>query len=260
MKPYYETKLGKLYCGDCLEVMKGIESVDLVATDPPYFTVAEESWDNKWNTPEEYLKWMLEWTREVKRLLSDGGSLYVFGGIGPKNGFIFWDYVKEVSTFLTFASYINWRRFRGKGYRGLHNNWPDSREDIAYFVKGDKPRVFVKQHMREAGLSSTSKKRFEKTGVGLACTNIWIDIPEAQLDGGLNRTLEHPSQKPEKLMKRIILASSNKGDVILDPFIGSGTTVVACENLKRKWIGIEKEEKYCEVTKKRLKEIDDWIK
>lgn len=245
--------------GDAFELICHIpsESIDLIVTDPPYFCVSSEQWDNQWHSKEDYLKWMHQWTSSCNRVLKPGGSIYVFGGIGPRNGFAFWNYVEQVSNYLTFASYINWRRFRGKGYKGTHNNWPDAREDIAYFVKGDKPITFHKQYMHEPGLSSASKKRFCTTGVGLSCSNIWIDIPECQLDGGMNRTLNHPSQKPVALIDRIVSASSNPGDVVLDLFSGSGTTALSCKHLNRHYICFEKEEKYCELSLNRLASVRD---
>lgn len=217
----------KIYCADCLEILNELDdkSVDLVIIDPPYFNVCQENWD-KFQSSDIYLNWCYKWSEIALQKLKDGGAFYVFGGIGNKNGFIFWDYVMNLAKKYCFCSYINWRRFRPKGYKGLHNNWGDCREDIAYFIKGDKPNVFNKQYMNEAGLSQTSKKRFEQTGVGLACGNIWIDIPECQLDGGLNRTLAHPSQKPFKLIERIVKASSNENDLVVDFFAGSGTTGV----------------------------------
>lgn len=195
---------------------------------------------------------MLNVSNEGFRCLKDGGSFYVFGGIGTKNGFSFWNYIEQLSEKHTFCSYINWKRFRPKGYKGKHNNWGDCREDIGYFCKGTEPKTFNKQKMREAGLSAASKKRFNETGVGLACGNIWIDIPEAQLNGGMNRTLSHPDQKPILLLERIILASSNEGDTVLDMTMGSGTTGIACVNTNRDFIGIEKDEKYFEIAKKRI--------
>ena len=244
----------EIWHGDCLELMKSIpeNSVDAVICDPPYFNVSKSEYDYIFQNKEAWKSWMLEWSKMAFAKLKDGGSFYVFGGIGPKNGFVFWNYIEELSEQQTFCSYINWKRFRPKGYKGKNNNWGDCREDIAYFCKGNKPKTFHKQYMREAGLSATSKKRFEQTGVGLSCGNIWIDIPEAQLDGGLNRTLKHPDMKPIKLMERMIQASTNEGDLVLDCFAGSGSTLHAAKNLKRQFIGIEKEQQYYEMSMKRL--------
>ncbi|MEK6878399.1 MAG: site-specific DNA-methyltransferase [Nanoarchaeota archaeon] len=243
-------RLNQIYLGDCINLLKEIndETIDLCVVDPPYFNVCKENWD-KFESEEQYLNWCYTWSEEAFRVLKDGGAFYCFGGIGNKNGFIFWNYVQEISKKYTFCSYINWKRFRPKGYKGLHNNWGDCREDIAFFIKGQKPKTFTKQYINEAGLSSTSQKRFKETGVGLACGNIWIDIPEAQLDGGMNRTLIHPSQKPVKLIKRIISASSNEGETVLDFFAGSGTTGIAARELKRAYLLIEKEKQYFNLSK-----------
>lgn len=244
----------QIILGDCLDELTKIpnESIDLCCIDPPYYNVCKENWD-KFSDEKTYLDWCYKWTDELFRILKNGGSFYCFGGIGSKNGFIFWNYVQEISKKYTFCSYINWRRFRPKGYKGKHNNWGDVREDIVYLCKGEDPKIHNKQYMNEAGLSSTSQKRFKDTGVGLSCGNIWVDIPEAQLDGGLNRTLNHPSQKPIKLIERIIKASSNEGEIVLDCFAGSGTVGLAAKNLGRQFILIEKEEKYYNICLERLK-------
>lgn len=244
----------KLIAGDCLEKMKDIpdDSVDLIIVDPPYFRCSKSDYDYVFSDKNEWISWMLRISNEGFRCLKSGGSFYVFGGIGPRNGFAFWNYIEHLSTIYTFCAYINWKRFRPKGYKGKHNNWGDCREDIGYFCKGREPTTFVKQYMREAGLSTASKKRFESTGIGLACGNIWIDIPEVQLDGGLNRALKHPDQKPILLIERIISASSKEGDVVMDFTMGSGTTGGACKNLNRKFIGIEKDPEYFKIAENRI--------
>lgn len=258
--------------GDCLEKLPCIppESVDCIIIDPPYFKCSKDAYDYCFDNKTDWINWMLNITDAGFNCLKKGGSFYVFGGIGSKNGFAFWNYIEQVSNKYTFCSYINWKRFRPKGYKGKHNNWGDCREDIGYFCKGNEPTVFYKQNMREAGLSSASKKRFETSGVGLTCGNIWIDIPEVQLNGGMNRTLPHPDQKPVLLIERIISASSNEGDTILDFTMGSGTTGVACKNLNRNFIGIELDENYFNLAKTRIFEnsplnnnivndVNDWF-
>jgi site-specific DNA-methyltransferase (adenine-specific) len=249
-------ELNQIHHGDCLDLLNQVDnnSVDLVVVDPPYFNVSQSEYDHGFPNATAWIKWMIEWSDLCFDKLKDGGSFYVFGGIGPKNKFAFWEYVQLMAQSRTFLSYINWKRFRPKGYKGKHNNWGDCREDIAYFCQGDEPKTFNKQKMREAGLSAASKKRFEQTGVGLACGNIWIDIPEAQLDGGMNRTLAHPDMKPVELIKRIVAASSNEGDLVLDCMAGSGTTGLAARALNRNFLLIEKDEKYFSIAKQRLAE------
>ena len=125
-------ELNKIYFEDCLEGMKKISdnSIDLICVDPPYFKISKDNYDYKFKDADEWKAWMMEWTKLSFEKLKDGGSFYVFGGIGTKNKFIFWDYIKEVGELYTFCSYINWKRFRPKGYKGKHNNLGDCREDI----------------------------------------------------------------------------------------------------------------------------------
>lgn len=249
-------KTNQIYLDDCIHFIPQLDnqSIDLCIVDPPYFKVSKDQYDYAFTSSEDWLQWMLTWSNLLFSKLKEGGSLYIFGGIGPRNGFSFWHFVEECAKTYTFCSYINWKRFRPKGYKGKHNNWGDCREDIAYFCKGNEPKTFNKQYMNEYGLSSASKKRFHETGQGLVCGNIWIDIPEVQLNGGLNRTLDHPDMKPIPLIERIIKASSHPGDLVLDHCMGSGTTCIASTNTSRLFIGCEKEEKYFLLAKKRLEE------
>jgi site-specific DNA-methyltransferase (adenine-specific) len=244
--------MNQLIHGNSLKYLPTIpdESIDLICIDPPYCNIAKESWDC-FHSEQEYLTWCLGWTKECLRILKHGGGLYVFG-VNGRDNFIFWDFVKQTSQLLTFSSYINWKRFRPKAFRVQTTTWPSTKEDIAYFFKGDKPKCFNRQYMNEAGLSSTSKKKYEETGVGLSCGDVWVDIPECALDGGLNRTLSHPSQKPIKLMERMICASSNEGDIVLDFFAGSGTTGIACGLSNREFILVEQDPKYIELITYRL--------
>jgi DNA modification methylase len=129
MDKYWKMGEIKLIQGDCLEKMKDItdESVDLVVFDPPYFRCSKNKYDYIFSNKKEWISWMLSISEEAFRCLKIGGSFYVFGGIGTRNGFAFWNYIEQLSNSYTFCSYINWKRFRPKGYKGKHNNWGDCR-------------------------------------------------------------------------------------------------------------------------------------
>lgn len=112
--------MNQIILGDCLDVLSTFDDniVDLVVIDPPYYNVCKEEWD-LFTSKEEYLNWCHKWSDEAFRVLKDGGSFYVFGGVGSKNGFIFWNYVEQLSEKYTHASYINWKRFRPKGLKAV---------------------------------------------------------------------------------------------------------------------------------------------
>ena len=226
-KLFFQTKLGKLYLGDALEVLKSLpdESVDLVITDPPYNSDTVE-WDEKDD------EWQFQWLEEVKRVMKEGASLYVF--FAPLNMYGVEGWIRKN---LTLKNVVVWfhPNLYGAGLSYGDDRWKSTWDVIFYAVKGKKAK---------------HGKRVAEEG--------WKLNPKG---GGFDvmvyphpRPLLHKAQKPLELIKKLVWCSSEEGDVVLDPFAGSGTTAVACEKLSRKWIGIELEEKHCEVVKRRLLE------
>ena len=237
---YFETKGGILYFGDCLEIMRRFpsESIDLILTDPPYFGILKESWDNQWNTSQDYLKWYEKWVKISKSLMKNIGSFYVWCPALTKKTDISLSIYLLLKKYLLFQTLIVWRR------QFTHGNslWLQAQEWCFYFSKTDK---VVKNPFR------VDSDKFEKHSV--RCSNVWYirDVTEQ----GFMTSKEyvgHKAQKPLEVFERIVKASSNEENLVLDPFIGSGTTAVVCERLNRRWIGIEIEEKYCEIAKKRI--------
>jgi site-specific DNA-methyltransferase (adenine-specific) len=225
--------------GNCLEVMKEMaeNSVDLIILDPPY-NLSIDKWDRF--TSEKYITLLEKTSNECKRILKDTGSLWCFSG---------WSSVEVVRQQFCrnfkLRNWIIWDRIKG---RGAKYNLVSTREDILWFTKSDK-YVFNKQ--------SSSIKKVTK-GMGLKngddcrkLSNVWTDI--SPIVPWSTQRVEHPTQKPEKLIERIIKISSNEGDMILDPFAGSGTTGMACKNLGRNYLLIEKEPEYIEIIKERLR-------
>lgn len=218
--------------GDCLEIMKDLPdgSVDLVLTDPPY-GIKQAEWDTLNNL----------WITEASRILKDNGSIWVFAG---------WSTVVEVrealDKYFIERNWIIWDRVKG---RGAKYNVVSTREDILWFTKSDR-YTFNKQ-------SSTIKKK--TAGMGLKngdeyrkLSNVWTDI--SPIVPWSTERVSHPTQKPIKLIERIIEISSNPNDTILDCFVGSGTTAVAAVNLKRNFIGIDISPEYCEIARNRLRQ------
>lgn len=230
--------MNKVIQGDCLVEMAKIhdESVDLIILDPPY-NLSMDKWDRF--TSEGYIKLLELVSNECGRIIKDTGSVWCFSG---------WSSVEVVrSQFCRnffLQNWIIWDRIKG---RGAKYNLVSTREDILWFTKSD-IYTFNKQ--------SSSIKKITK-GMGLKngddcrkLSNVWTDISPI-VPWSMER-VEHPTQKPVKLVERIIKISSNQNDLILDPFAGSGTTGVASKNLNRNYILIEKEPKYVEIINKRL--------
>ena len=228
--------------GDCLKEMEKIpdKSIDLILTDPPYNISYDEVWDKMTN--ERWKSLILDVLNESSRILRNQGSIWIFGG---------WSNISElryfIGKFFYEKNWIIWDRQKG---RGANYNFVSTREDIIWATKSNiyPFYTFNKQ-------SSTIKKKTK--GMGLKngdeyrkLSNVWTDI--SPIVPWSKERVEHPTQKPLKLIERIIKISSNKGDTILDPFMGSGTTGVACKQLGRNFIGIEISPEYCKIAKERV--------
>jgi len=225
-----------LYLGDCLEVMRSIpdKSVDAVITDPPYetsFTVFTKNISElKGNSATKRLNekdWFYDhkWLRDCSRALKDYGAWYVFMNT---EGF---------SSLCALSIELGLKPMRRLVWLKTNSmpsiprkNYRNSTELIMYGVKGNKVGCFNAKNQQEI------KSYFEYPIVG-----------------GAVRT-EHPTQKPVDLVKTFIKISTNEGDTILDPFMGSGTTGVACVQTGRNFIGIEIDEGYFKIAEKRINE------
>lgn len=221
-----------IYNGDCFEIIKEIkdESVDLICTDPPY-EIKYDKWDTKLNW--EFL------FDQYKRILKPDGNCIIFQGWSNVCNTI-----KIGENFLTLKNWIIYDRVKG---RGAKTNLVSTREDILWFIKSDKykyNKIYSNILKKTKGMGS---KNGQKTR---ALSNVWTDI--SPLVPWSNEKVNHPTQKPLKLMERIITIFSNENDVVLDSFAGSGSTLVAAKNLNRKFIGIEKDIVYFNIIKTRI--------
>ena len=210
-----------LWQGDCLELMKNISdgSVDLVLTDPPYGIDFQSNFrKNKFNKIENDSAVNAEFLDECKRVLKDTGAIYCFTR---------WDvypsWIEQISKRFKVKNCIVWFK-RGGGLGDLKKGYIYNHEFIIYCAE--------KNH-RLNGKRRNDVFEFAK------------DAPS---------TYVHPTQKPISLLKEIIERSSNEGGVVLDCFMGSGSTGVACVKTNRQFIGIELDEGYFEIAKKRIEE------
>lgn len=230
-------------CGDALEVLKKIpdKSVRLIATDPPYNL--NKDYGNNQDDLEfsEYLEFSRTWLSEAKRVLTDDGSIYIFMGMRYIS-YIYSILEKELG--FTFNSWITWFYTQGmgktKGFSPRH-------DDILLFTKDPKKFVFHLDDVRVPQKFYRSVNNMRGANPG----NVW---EFSHMHYCNKNRKKHPTQKPEGLFERMILASSDVGDTVLDPFVGSGTCLRVCQQTDRKGIGIDINPEYIEMTEERLKE------
>lgn len=227
--------------------------IDLLVIDPPY-NLSKKFGNSKFTrkSESEYLEWLESWVPKLKRCLKQDASLYVCCD---------WQSSKPVQSVLekyfTIRNRITWEREKG---RGAKSNWKNCSEDIWFCTMSndyyfDVETVKLKKKVIAPYRHSSGKpKDWEETsGNNYRLThpsNLWTDISIPFWS--MPENTDHPTQKPEKLIAKLILASSEEGDFIFDPFVGSGTTCVAAEKLGRRFSGIEAEQEYCAMTIKRL--------
>ena len=233
----------KLLLGDCLDKLKELEdnSVDHIITDWPFFGVVKEDWDNQWKDLDEYLVWARRLIVEYKRIIRENGNLAIFTGR---------QYNRHISQILdeyfTEKRIIIWSRKRAfNSSRG--NALSSGYEPICYYTNGDRG-VFNTIKIKP----NTTRKEYTE-GIlkdGISLSDVWDDIPA--LPHNSKEKSKHPTQKPYKLIERLVLMLSNEDDTILDNFAGSGTLGEVCINTNRKYILIEKEEEYFDLIKNRL--------
>jgi site-specific DNA-methyltransferase (adenine-specific) len=251
----------RLICGDALAALRKIPAAtaQLVIADPPYFQVLERAWDRQWPDAAGYLEWSLAWIDEAMRVLRPDGLLYCFGQLG-KREHTFLHLMSEAVRRWQFHDLIVWDR--AVGYRERRDSFTPATEMILVLRKFARPK-FHKSAVREPYDAKTVAEylrdprykdrvaRERHLAAGKFATNLWR-IPS--LKGNASEKYGHPTQKPVKLIERIVLSSSDPGDLVLDPFLGSGTTAVVAEQLGRRWLGIEQSRNYVRMAQKRIKE------
>ena len=250
-------ELDRIHHADAFDLFPRIDdgSVDLVVCDGPYGLSANE-WD-KVGSVQEFNLGLIE---KFSRMLRDGGALYLFG---KPDCVDFIDY----RPFLTLRSKIVW--FQPSRLAQGRINYTNNYDVICYFVKGDRPKTFdldavrvpqlveLTHRLRCEQTPSVTNGKFGKTKFNADGKNpgdVWGDIKQLTYKSKelASRGALNTIQKPERLMERLIKASSAEGDLVLDPFAGAGTCPVACRNLNRRFIAIEKDERLVEMAESRL--------
>lgn len=261
--------LNKIYNGDCVKIMNNIidsDSIDIVYSDPPYnlsgkslnlinnktggaFYKMNEPWDT-WEY-KEYISFTREWIKSCYKILKVSGSLYIsctFHNIGEI-------IISAKDQKFRLNNVITW--YKTNAMPNITKRvFTHSTEYICWFVKGKRWKFNYEE-----------LKRFHphktKTGEHKQMRDI-IDFIETPILQGKERIKSdigraaHPTQKPEKLIELILTASSEQGDLVLDPFFGTGTTGVVAKKMNRNWIGIEIDKKYYDIAQKRLINVKDF--
>ena len=254
MEPIRYVDTGVLYCDDNLSRLRQFpdECIDLVYLDPPFFSnrhyeviwgdeAEVRSFEDRWEGGiQHYLNWMEERVLELRRVLRPSGSIYLhcnyYAGHHLK---IMLDKLFGVRN---FQNEIVWC-YRGGGVP--KSAFARKHDTIFFYTKGEEPHFFEPQYVEysESTKSVTGKtgRRVNQSEIdlerGAHMPDWWPDINSLQTWD--RERLGYPTQKPEALLERIISASSREGDVVLDPFCGCGTAMVAAERLNREWIGID---------------------
>lgn len=227
--------------------------IDLLIIDPPY-NLSKQYGGNKFSktTSGVYEEWLDSWMRKITRCLKPNASLYVCCD---------WQSSKSVQSVLErhfiVRNRITWEREKG---RGATANWKNCSEDIWFCTVSndyyfDVDAVKLKKKIIAPYRNAAGKpKDWEESANGnyrlTHPSNLWTDISIPFWS--MPENTDHPTQKPEKLLAKLILASSKSGDFIFDPFVGSGTTCVVAKKLGRKFSGVEQESEYCQLAIKRL--------
>ena len=228
------------------------QSIDLIIADPPYnITKSFNGTTFTKRKPSEYEEYTRLWLAAVKPLLKDNGSMYVC--CDWKTSLLIG---KVLDDFFHVRSRITWQREKGRGAKA---NWKNGMEDIWFATNGNEytfhlDAVKIRKKVIAPYRVDGKPKDWMETENGnfrdTCPSNFWNDITIPFWSMAENTA--HPAQKPEKLIAKIMLASSSRGDVVLDPFLGSGTTSVVAKKLSRHYIGIEREAQYCVWAEQRL--------
>lgn len=247
----------QIICGDCIEIIKGMpdNSVDMLFTDPPYNKnyPYRRYKDNRI----DYWEWLQDVFIEINRVLKNTSSIYVKQDLDN-----LYNMMTILNSIADYKNIINWKN-QSQGHP--KSNYDKFAEVILFYTKGSNPtfNTYIEKRIKPDNYWSGSGKIFKGK-----MSNYWDDIKpvfagcakksEAAINIGTNGKL-HPCQMPVGLAKRAIRFSSNEGNVVLDPFVGSGVTAIACKELKRKYIGIDNDSVYCKISKRRIKAIPELL-
>jgi site-specific DNA-methyltransferase (adenine-specific) len=261
----YRHPHGEIWLGDSAAWLRTLEteSVDLIFADPPY-NIKKAEWDT-FESQQAYVEWALIWIEQAARVLKPTGTLYICGFSE-----ILADLKLPAARFFTGCRWLVWHY---KNKANLGSDWGRSHESILHFRKSkqftsniDDVRIPYGAHTLKYPVHPQALT--SQYGKGQAQSHSWephpggakpkdvIEIPTTC--NGMHEKTAHPTQKPEELLRKLVLASSNAGDLVVDPFLGSGTTAVVAEQLQRRWKGCDTLLEYCQWAIRRIELVENW--
>ena len=240
---------------DCLEFLATVEdaSIDLIITDPPYFQVIKETWDNQWASEDEYLDWCDQWTKECARVLKPERMMVIWGTLKTDTFLRHKLEILNKIPNLYSQNEIIWSYNWGGR---IKNNFARKHEYAWCYSKG-KEFLFNADDVRVERKVKKNLRTGKEHEKGTIPTSVWEKN---------NHTTSkefcgwHPTTKNVELLERIIKAYTNPGDTVLDIFMGSGSTMIACDKTGRLGKGCELDEEYYEKSLKRIEETDPLLK
>lgn len=250
----------RVFCQDVFTALPNLPdaSVDLMFADPPYnLTKRFNSRRFKQSSSDDYAEWLDSWLAQTVRILKPTASVYICGDWRSSAA------IHRVGEkYFVTQNRITWEREKGRGAKA---NWKNCSEDIWFFTVTDDYHFNVDAVMLKRQViapythsngepkdwTESENGRFRVTHP----SNLWTDLTVPYWS--MPENTDHPTQKPEKLLAKIILASSKEGDLVFDPFNGSGTTTAVAKKLSRHYLGVEIDPTYCCLTQKRLNLASD---
>jgi len=267
----FEHSHGKLYQGDSIEWLASLtpETVDMIFADPPY-NLKKAEWDS-FENQEAYINWSMQWIGPASKALKPTGSLYICGFSE-----ILADLKHPASRHFATCRWLVWH-YRNKA--NLGKDWGRSHESILHLRKTNKfclnqDDVRIPYGTHTLKYPSHPQAETSNFGNGKKRDN-WTPHPKGAKPkdvleipttcNGMGEKTPHPTQKPEELLRRLVLGASFEGDMVIDPFSGSGTALVVAEQLGRKWVGCDLSAKYNNWAIERLQNVhprtkEYWIK
>lgn len=260
---FYRHPHGEIWVGDAIAWLRSLpsESVDLVFADPPY-NIKKAEWDT-FESQQAYVQWSVQWIEQAARVLKPTGALYVCG---------FSEILADIKLpAMKFFRGCRWLVWHYKNKANLSQDWGRSHESILHFRKSktfvmnvDDVRIPYGNHT----LKYPEHPQAETSQYGNGKDYVWqpdprgakprdvIELPT--VNNSMSETTPHPTQKPEELLRKLVLAASNPGDLVIDPFLGSGTTAVVAEQLGRLWKGCDQNMEYCQWAADRIERVENW--
>ncbi len=251
--------INKIYNLDVFDFFDNVDnaSIDLIVTDPPY-NLKKAKWDT-FKSNESFFNWTYDWIDKAIDKLKPNGSLYIFNT--PFNSSFIFQYL--LSRGMVFQNWITWDKRDGMG--GAKRKYSNGQETILFFTKNKKHTFNYDDirvpydsanriaHAAQKGILKNGK-RWYPNEKGKLCGEVWHFSSQRHKEkiNGKTMKLPHLTPKPHDMIERIIKASSNKNDIVMDCFMGSGTTAIVAKKLDRVYIGCEKDETYYNLSLERL--------